>query len=123
VHVAVLLTVRDRASEPASRAPGSGCRRAAAVAEQKRTLTVVERNLGAVMTRSILVLATAFIFSGTAFAQSSGTPQEQAACRASVKRYCAQAIQGGDMMVLSCLQQNRPRISKACQRVLVKYGQ
>ena len=94
-----------------------------AIAEQRRAPTVVARNMGAFMTRLILVIATAFVFSNTAFAQSSGTPQDQAACRASVKRYCAQAIQGGDMMVLSCLQQNRPRISKACQRVLLKYGQ
>ncbi|NUU40043.1 Cysteine rich repeat-containing protein [Tardiphaga sp. OK246] len=74
------------------------------------------------MIRSIYLLAAAIALSGTAFAQS-GTPEDQAACRASVKRYCAQAIQGGDMMVLSCLQQNRPRISKACRQVLLKYGQ
>ncbi|MGM4896009.1 hypothetical protein [Tardiphaga sp. 839_C3_N1_4] len=75
------------------------------------------------MTRSSLLIAAAIVFSGTALAQSSGTLEEQAACRASVKRYCAQAIQGGDMMVLSCLQQNRPRISKACRQVLLKHGQ
>ena len=74
------------------------------------------------MTRSILLIAAAIVFSGTALAQSSGTLEEQAACRASVKRYCAQAIQGGDI-VLSCLQQNRPRISKACRQVLLKHGQ
>lgn len=79
--------------------------------------------MGAVMTRSILIFALAIAFSGTASAQGSGTPEDQAACRPSVKRYCIQAIQGGDMMVLSCLQQNRPRISKACRQVLVKYGQ
>ena len=75
------------------------------------------------MTRSIFLIVAAIVFSGAALAQSSGTPEEQAACRASVKRYCALAIPGGDMMVLSCLQQNRPRISKACRQVLVKYGQ
>lgn len=76
------------------------------------------------MTRTSLILAATIAFSGAAFAQgTSGTPEDQAACRSSVKRYCTKAIQGGDMMVLSCLQQNRPRISKACQQVLVKYGQ
>ena len=75
------------------------------------------------MTRSILVLVAALAMSGSAFAQGSGTPEDQAACRASVKRFCTQSIQGGDMAVLACLQQNRPRISKACQQVLVTYGQ
>jgi hypothetical protein len=74
------------------------------------------------MKRLIYLFAAAIAFSGTAFAQS-GTPEDHAACRASVKRYCAQAIQGGDMSVLACLQQNRPRISKACRQVLIKYGQ
>jgi hypothetical protein len=76
------------------------------------------------MTRLILTLVALFSFSHGATAQgSSGTREDQAACRASVKRYCAQAIRGGDMMVLSCLQQNRSRISKPCQQVLIKYGQ
>jgi hypothetical protein len=76
------------------------------------------------MTRSIIVVAAIFVVSGAALAQSSsGTPEDQAACRASVKQYCAQAIQGGDMAVLGCLQQNRSRISKSCQQVLIKYGQ
>ena len=75
------------------------------------------------MHRSILIFAITIALSSAAFAQGSGTPEDQAACRDSVKRYCAQAIQGGDLAVLACLQQNRPRISKACQQVLVKYGQ
>ena len=59
----------------------------------------------------------------SANAQGGGTPEDRAACTASVKRYCTSAIQGGDMAVLGCLQQNRPRLTKACQMVLVKYGQ
>lgn len=76
------------------------------------------------MTRPIFLFIATLLVSQPALAQgTSGTPEDRAACEASVKRYCAQAIQGGDMVVLSCLQQNRPRISKACQQVLVKYGQ
>ena len=76
------------------------------------------------MTRLIFTFVAVFAFSHVAVAQgSSGTPEDQAACRASVKRFCTQAIQGGDMMVLACLQQNRPRISKSCRQVLIKYGQ
>jgi hypothetical protein len=79
------------------------------------------------MSRSIIALAAAiFAFSASASAQgiaNSGTPEDRAACQASVQRYCAQAIQGGDMVVLACLQENRARISKPCQQVLIKYGQ
>ena len=76
------------------------------------------------MNRFIIAFAAIVLLPSAAFAQgSSGTPEDQAACRASVKRYCTQAIQGGDMAVLACLQQNRPRISKPCRQVLIKYGQ
>lgn len=76
------------------------------------------------MNRSILTLVASLAFTSAACAQgSSGTPEDRAACQASVQRFCTQAIQGGDMMVLGCLQQNRSRITKKCQRVLVKYGQ
>jgi hypothetical protein len=79
------------------------------------------------MSRTIFALAAAFLaFNASASAQgtgTSGTPEDRAACQASVQRFCTQAIQGGDMVVLACLQQNRSRISKPCQEVLVKYGQ
>lgn len=79
------------------------------------------------MSRSIFALAAAILaFNASASAQgtgTSGTPEDRAACQASVQRYCTQAIQGGDMVVLACLQENRARISKPCQQVLIKYGQ
>lgn len=75
------------------------------------------------MTRCFLILASLFAMTSTSYAQGSGMPEDEAACSASVKRYCTQSIQGGDLAVLACLQKNRPRISKACQQVLVKYGQ
>lgn len=79
------------------------------------------------MSRSILALVAAILaFCTSASAQGtgpSGTPEDRAACQASVQRYCTQAIQGGDLVVLACLQENRARISKSCQEVLIKYGQ
>jgi hypothetical protein len=51
-----------------------------------------------------------------------GTPEDRAACEGDVKRYCQQAVPD-NLRVLSCLQQNRQRIGRACQGVLVKYGQ
>ncbi|MDB5640309.1 MAG: hypothetical protein JWP51_5217 [Bradyrhizobium sp.] len=53
----------------------------------------------------------------------SGTPEEQAACSRDVQRYCRPVIDQGDLTVLACLQQNRPKISKACDLVLKTHGQ
>jgi hypothetical protein len=55
--------------------------------------------------------------------QRSGTPEEQKACNRDVQRFCRPVIDQGDLVILSCLQQNRTRISKACDQVLVSHGQ
>jgi hypothetical protein len=55
--------------------------------------------------------------------QRSGTPEEQAACTRDVQRYCRPVIDQGDFTVLACLQQNRPKLSKACELVLKTHGQ
>jgi hypothetical protein len=52
----------------------------------------------------------------------SGTPEDRAACEGDVQRHCRAAIPD-QLRVLACLQDNRNRISRACQGVLVKYGQ
>jgi hypothetical protein len=69
------------------------------------------------ITLSSLALSTA------AFAQSMGTPQEQAACSRDAQRFCRSVISQGDMAVLACFQQNRPKISRACDAVLRSHGQ
>jgi hypothetical protein len=51
-----------------------------------------------------------------------GTPEERAACAPDVQKYCETALPD-TMRVLSCLQSNRPKISPACNRVLVSHGQ
>jgi hypothetical protein len=64
--------------------------------------------------------------STNAFAQQqqrSGTPEEQAACSRDVQRYCRPVIDQGDFTVLACLQQNRPKLTKACDQVLKNHGQ
>jgi hypothetical protein len=53
---------------------------------------------------------------------NQGTPEDRAACEPDVKRYC-QAEMPDQLRILGCLQDNRKRISRACQGVLVKYGQ
>ena len=61
--------------------------------------------------------------STAASAQSMGTPQEQAACSRDAQRFCRNVISQGDMAVLACFQQNRPKISRACDAVLRSHGQ
>ena len=62
--------------------------------------------------------------SSNAFAQQrSGTPDEQKACARDVQRHCRAVIDQGDFTILACLQQNRPKISAACDHVLKNHGQ
>ena len=51
-----------------------------------------------------------------------GTPEERAACAPDVQKYCEAALPD-TMRVLACLQANRAKISRACNRVLVSHGQ
>ena len=62
--------------------------------------------------------------SSSAIAQDrSGTPEEQAACSRDVQRFCRPVIDQGDFTILACLQQNRQKISKACDQVLKNHNQ
>ncbi len=75
-----------------------------------------------------LGLALTFIlglFATDAFAQyqgRGGTQQEQDACARDVTRYCRKIIEQGDMVILSCLQQNRKRLTAGCRKVLQDNG-
>lgn len=53
----------------------------------------------------------------------SGTEQEQKACARDVQRFCRSLMDQGDFVILACLQQNRPKLSSACNQVLVSHGQ
>jgi hypothetical protein len=44
-------------------------------------------------------------------------------CARDVARHCRAVMNDGDMAVLACLKQNRPRLSKTCQKVLTDNGQ
>jgi hypothetical protein len=55
--------------------------------------------------------------------QRSGTAEEQAACSRDVQRFCRPVIDQGDFTILACLQQNRPKITPACNQVLKSHGQ
>ncbi len=78
------------------------------------------------MRKFLLVLALlSTSVSSDAFAQQqrSGTPEEQKACSRDVQRYCRPVIDQGDFTILACLQQNRPKITTACDQVLKSHGQ
>jgi hypothetical protein len=52
-----------------------------------------------------------------------GTDAEQKACTRDVQKLCRTVMDQGDLVILSCLKENRPKISKACNDVLVSHGQ
>jgi hypothetical protein len=55
--------------------------------------------------------------------QRSGTPDEQKACARDVERHCRKLMDQGDFTILACLQQNRPKLTPACDQVLKNHGQ
>ena len=79
------------------------------------------------MFRTIAVAAALMLTTVTMVsAQGQGDARERAACRPDVMRFCKQLVKGNNddvISILNCLQSNRPRISKACNRVLVSHGQ
>jgi hypothetical protein len=70
-----------------------------------------------------LSLLSLTISTGAIAQQRSGTPEEQAACSRDVQRFCRPVIDQGDFTILACLQQNRPKLTKACDQVLKNHGQ
>jgi hypothetical protein len=70
-----------------------------------------------------LTLLSISISSHAAFAQRSGTPEEQKACTRDVQKFCRPVIDQGDFTILACLKENRPKISPACNQVLKNNGQ
>jgi hypothetical protein len=68
---------------------------------------------------AILVASTS-----AAFAEDRGTRDEQAACRADSRRFCRTVDpDSGTHGILTCLKQNRSKLSRACRGVLESHGQ
>jgi hypothetical protein len=71
-----------------------------------------------------VVLALLIVFFApisAAFAQHSGTPQEQRACSRDASHLCRQQL-GNDFAVQQCLQQNRTKLSRSCSAVFASHG-
>ena len=71
------------------------------------------------MTR-LLCLIPFVLIASDALAQ---TAQQHDACARDVARFCRAVMNDGDQAVLSCLQQHRTRISRACEKVMAEHGQ
>ncbi|WP_225117887.1 hypothetical protein [Bradyrhizobium sp. BRP22] len=70
----------------------------------------------------VLVLVILLTETSLAFAQGHmGTPKEQQACRRDAQRFCRKQLDN-DFAVQQCLQQNRTRLSKSCQKVFASHG-
>jgi cysteine rich repeat protein len=72
---------------------------------------------------ALILLSVSVSTGALAQQQRGGTPEEQKACTRDVQRHCRAVIDQGDLVILSCLQQNRPKISPACDQVLKSHGQ
>jgi hypothetical protein len=54
---------------------------------------------------------------------SAASAQGQDACARDAQRFCRAHLNDGDMVILACLKQNRARLSRGCQQVLISHGQ
>jgi hypothetical protein len=75
------------------------------------------------MRNVLLVVSLLLADISASFAQGGhmGTPQEQKACSRDASRFCRKQL-GNDTAVQQCLQQNRTKLSSACQKVFQSHG-
>jgi len=55
--------------------------------------------------------------------QGAHSTQNKDACARDVSRFCRAKMNDGDMVVLNCLKEHRPKLGKACAKVLADNGQ
>jgi len=72
------------------------------------------------MTRFVLMIPLIVLAS---MSQAAAQQQGHDACARDVARHCRKVMNDGDQAVLACLKENRSRISKGCDKVLVEHGQ
>ena len=71
-----------------------------------------------------LILAAIALLIGTSSSLAQGhmgTPREQQACTRDAQRFCRKQL-GDDNAVQHCLQENRTKLSKSCQKVFQSHG-
>jgi hypothetical protein len=75
------------------------------------------------MNKFFLALILLSVLASTGVLAHSGTDQEEKACAPDVQRFCRKLMDQGDLTILACLKENRPKLSPACRYVLVGHGQ
>lgn len=68
-----------------------------------------------------MLAAAALLSGGVAVFAQTGTGQEQAACRADVRRVCGKIRRGDNQKYRDCLQSHFFELSQKCQQVLMKH--
>jgi hypothetical protein len=58
----------------------------------------------------------------TAALAQSGSPEERAACRHDVTKFCRHQMQGSEDQVSSCLLSNRAALSRRCSEAFARHG-
>lgn len=66
--------------------------------------------------RTVLVLLILIAAPGAAVAQHAGTPQQQAACRPDVRRFCRGL--NDDYAIADCLRSHAARLRRICRDVI-----
>ena len=69
-----------------------------------------------------MTLAALLTIGGEAVAQHAGAKEEQAACRADVRRFCGKIGAGDDQKYRDCLQSHFQELSQKCQQVLMSHS-
>ena len=75
------------------------------------------------MTRFFFVVPLVLPFALMVSAASAQSGEQDAACARDVARYCRAVMNDADRVILACLKENRPKLSKACEKVLTDNGQ
>jgi hypothetical protein len=78
---------------------------------------------GNTMHKFFLALTLLSVPAATGALAHSGTDQDEKACAPDVRRLCRKLMDQGDLTILACLKDNRPKLSSACRYVLVSHGQ
>ncbi|MDE3174905.1 MAG: hypothetical protein KGM15_02205 [Pseudomonadota bacterium] len=71
--------------------------------------------------KAILTAMALICASAAAQAATSGSKEEQAACRPDVRKFCSHVSKGDDAKYKECLQAHFSELSQKCQQVLMKH--
>ena len=75
------------------------------------------------MCKFLVALSLLYVSISVSALAHSGTEQDEKACGRDVQRFCRKLMDQGDLTILACLKEHRPKLSPACRYVLVSHGQ